>query len=112
MTSLAYASSLPQESDLLVPDEVLREDHPKLGILGAAELMIECDCPVLRAGSDASSVLVAGVDLECDCESVEPIEIPESLFSSREDRLVFSPEDVWEDIIDTHEFLRNAWGIF
>ena len=105
MTSLVYASSLPQERDLLVPDEVLREDQPKLGIFGAAELTIECQCPT-RSG--ASSVLVAGVDRECGRESVEPIEAAESLRSSREDRLVFSPDDVREDMTDTHEFLRNA----
>lgn len=91
-----------------MPDEVLREDHPKLGIFGAAELMTECHCPEVRAGSGASSVLVAGVDRDRVCESVEPIETPESLLSSREDRLVFSPDDVREDMTDTHEFLRNA----
>lgn len=105
MTSLVYASSLPQERVLSVPDEVLREVHPKLGSLGAAELTVEYHCPELRAGSGASSVLVAGVDRERDCESIEPIE---SLFSSREDRRVFSPEDEREDMIDAHEFLRNA----
>lgn len=109
MTSLVYASSLPQEMVLFVPDDVLREDHPKLGSLGAAELTTECHCPEPRAGSGVSSLLVAGVDRACDRESIEPIE---SLFSSREERLVFSPEDEREDIMDTHEFLRNAWGIF
>ena len=111
MTSLVYASSLPHETDLSVPDEVLREDHPKLGSLGAAELTILCDCPEVRSRSGASSVLVAGVDRERDCESSESIEVPESLLSSREDRLVSSP-DVREDIIDTHELLRNACGNF
>ena len=95
-----------------MPDEVRREDHPKLGILGAAELTIACHCPEVRAGSGASSVLVAGVDRDRDCESIEPMEIPESLLSSREDRLEFSPDDVRADMADTHEFLRNAWGIF
>ena len=106
--SLVYPSSLPQERDLFVPVEVLREDHPKLGILGAAELTTVCHCPEVRAGSCASSVLVAGVDRDRDCESVEPIETPESLLSSREDRLLFSPDDVREDMTDTHEFRRNA----
>ena len=107
MTSLVYASSLPQERDLFVPDD-LREDHPKLGSFGAAELTIECHCPEVRAGSCASSVLVAGVDRDLDCESVELIETPESLLPSREDGLEFSPDDAREDITDTHEFLRSA----
>lgn len=57
------------------------------------------------------SVLVAGVDCE-RFDLIEPNDIPDSLFSSLEDLLVFSPEEGWEEIMDIHESLLNAEGIF
>ena len=58
------------------------------------------------------SELLGGIDCERRFDLIDPKEIPDILFSSREERRVLSPELVWEDMIEIHEFLLNAEGIF
>ncbi len=112
MRSFSYEWSLSDEADLARSDEFLREeDHLKLGSFGAKELTIgsqDSDDSVVIA---ADSALVAGVECE-RFDFVEPKDMPDNLFSSREDLRVFSPEEDCEDMKEIHEFRRRELGIF
>ncbi len=112
MKSFSYVSSLPGEAELCPSFEFFREDdHLKLGSFGAEGLTIGCQCSEAPAVAGADSMLVAGADRE-RFDFMEPKDMPDSLFSSRDDLLVFSPDDGCEDRIDIHEPLLNAVGIF
>lgn len=70
-----------------------------------------CEGPEVPAVAGADLVLVPGVDCE-RFDLAEPKDIPESLFSSREDLLEFSLDEDCAGMNEIHEFRLREVGIF